>query len=61
MDSINHTFSQARTDLNFLCSKLSVDTDELPVVGETVQRIERALVLLKQRDSGEELEVVRVS
>ena len=41
------SLKQARTDLNFLCSKLSVDTDELPLVGETVQRIERALVLLK--------------
>ena len=47
MESIDHTLKQARTDLNFLCSKLSVDTDELPLVGETVQRIERALVLLK--------------
>ena len=46
MESIDHTFNQARTDLNFLCSKLAVDTDELPLVGETVQRIERALVLI---------------
>ena len=48
MDSIDHTFNQARTDLNFLCSKLAVDADELPLVGESEQRIERALVLLKQ-------------
>ena len=48
MESIDHTFNQARTDLNFLCSKLAVDADELPLVGESDQRIERALVLLKQ-------------
>ena len=46
MDNIDHTFNQACTDLNFLCSKLAVDTGELPLVGETVQRIERALVLI---------------
>lgn len=52
MDNIDHTFNQACTDLNFLCSKLAVDsrlavdTDELPLVGETVQRIERAQVLI---------------
>ena len=48
MDSIDHTFNQARTDLNFICSKLSYKDEELPIVCETVQRIERALVLLKQ-------------
>jgi hypothetical protein len=28
MDSIDHTFNQARTDLNFLYTKLSVDANE---------------------------------
>ena len=43
-----HTFNQARSDLNFLCTKLSYKDEELPIICETVQRIERALVLLKQ-------------
>jgi hypothetical protein len=51
MEAIDHTFTQARVDLNFLCSKLSVDTVEFPIVGATVQRIERALVLLKTQQS----------
>ena len=52
-DSKDPTFTQSQTDLNYLCSKVTVDDDELPLVGETVQRIERALVGLRQRDSGE--------
>jgi len=48
MDSIDHTFKQARTDFNFICSKLSYNEEELPIVCETVQRTERALVLLKE-------------
>ena len=50
MESIDHIFTQARIDLNFLCSKLTVNADELPLVGETVQRIERALILLKSSE-----------
>ena len=48
MESIDQTFNQARTDLNFICSKLSYKDEELSTVCETVQRIERALVLLKE-------------
>ena len=44
----DHTFDQARTDLNYLCSMLHVDADKLRIASETVQRIERALVHLKQ-------------
>ena len=44
-------FNQAQTDLNYLCSKVKVDADELPQVADTVQRIERALVVLRQSDS----------
>ena len=51
MDSIDHTFNQARTDFNFICSKLSYKDEELPLVCETVQRIERALVLLKSLET----------
>ena len=53
-DSKDPTFTQVQIDLNYLCSKVTVDDDELPLVGETVQRIERALVMLRRRDSGEE-------
>ncbi len=46
--TIEPTLNQARTDFNFICSKLSYKDEELPIVCETVQRIECALVLLKQ-------------
>ena len=48
MVSVDPTFTQAQIDLNYLCSKVTVDADELPLVGETVQRIGRVFVLLKQ-------------
>ena len=48
MKSIDHTFNQARTDFNFICSKLSYKDEELPIVCETVQPIESALVLIKK-------------
>jgi len=48
MESIDHTFNQARTDFNFICSRLTYKDEELLVVCETVQRIERVLVLLKE-------------
>ena len=35
MESIDHTFNQARTDFNFICSKLSYQEEELPIVCET--------------------------
>ena len=53
-DSKDPTFTQVQIDLNYLCSKVTVDDDELPLVGETVQRIEPALVVLRRRDSEEE-------
>jgi hypothetical protein len=37
MESIDHTFKQARTDFNFICSKLSYKDEELPIVCETVR------------------------
>jgi hypothetical protein len=49
--SIDPTFTQTQTDLNYLCSKVKVDADELPQVANTVQRIERALMVLRRSDS----------
>ena len=51
MDTVNQTYNRIRSNFNFICSRLAVDNDELLVIGETVQKIERDLVLLKTQQS----------
>ena len=41
MESIDHTFNQARTDFNFICTKLAYKDEELSLVCAFILRTRR--------------------